>query len=379
MPAGSYRPFDDDPLMPRLAGALFISILIHTSLFAVVQIGNQLNWWEAKPFSMFRKVRITPEELAKVQEQARLQAQKEIEQAPTIYVQVTDPSEDPPLNTPYYSSQSSRAANPEPASGTQPKIDGNQTQSPRVESAPRMMTARAASTPPPEPVQSRESRPEPLKVSPPQPENVAKPIEPQIAEKPPEPERAPGIGDLAMARPEVKPAAPPVTPAPTPPNPNNSPTLNRQANDPSVTTPPPKARPRTVTEARLRQDLLAGEKMKQDGGVTRKGKMALDVKGTGFGAYDEALILAVQNRWFSLLDERRFAGGVTGKVVVKFKLHADGSVRIVEPTESTVDALMTSLCVRAVRDPSPYEKWPSEMLRLIGSNSREVKFTFFYN
>jgi hypothetical protein len=373
MPAGPYRPFDDDPLMPRLAGALFISILIHTSLFAVLQIGNQLKWWEAKPFLMFRKVRITPEELAKVQEQARLQAQREMEQAPTIFVQVNDPTDETPANTPFYSSQSSRAANPVPVVGLQPKIDGNQTQSPRVESAPRAMTARAASTPPPEPVQARESRPEPLKVAPPQPENVLKPVEPQIVDKPPEPARLPGVGDLAMARPEVKPPSPPQ------PNPNNSPSLNRQANDPSVTTPPPKARPRTVTEARLRQDLLAGEKMKQDGGVVRQGKMALDVKGTGFGAYDEALIMAVQNRWFSLLDERRFAGGVTGKVVVKFKLHADGSVRIVEPTESTVDALMTSLCVRAVRDPSPYEKWPSEMLRLIGNNSREVKFTFYYN
>lgn len=378
MPVGPYSPFDDDPLWPRLAGALFISILFHTSLFAVLQIGNQLQWWEAKPFSMFRKVRVTPEELAKAEEQARLQAQKEMQQAPTIFVQVSAPSDETPQNTPFYSSQSSRAANPEPAASEQPKIDGTQTQSPRVESAPRALTARAPSTPPPEPVQARESRPEPVKVAPPQPETVAKAVEPQVSERPPEPERVPGVGDLAKASPEIKAPAPqPPEARPQPPSP--SPTLNRPVTDPSVTTPPPRARPRTVTEARLRQDLLAGEKMKQDGGVSRKGKMALDVKGTGFGAYDEALILAVQNRWFTLLDERRFAGGVTGKVVVKFKLHSDGSVRIVEPTESTVDALMTSLCVRAVRDPSPYEKWPSEMLRLIGSNSREVKFTFYYN
>ncbi|MBL9138270.1 MAG: hypothetical protein JNK85_20545 [Verrucomicrobiales bacterium] len=377
MPAGSYRPFDDDPLMPRLAGALLISILFHTSLFAVLQIGNQLQWWEAKPFSMFRKVRITPEELLKAEELARQQAQKLQEQAPTIFVQVGEPSEETPENTPFYSSQSSRAANPEPAAGDKPKIDGTQTQSPRVESAPRALTARSASTPPPEPVQARESRPEPVKVAPPQPETVAKAVEPQVVDKPPEPARTPGVGDLAMARPEIK--APTAPPEARPTQPNQPPALNRPTTDPSVTTPPPRARPRTVTEARLRQDLLAGEKMKQDGGIARKGKMALDVKGTGFGAYDEALIMAVQNRWFTLLDERRFAGGVTGKVVVKFKLHSDGSVRIVEPTESSVDALMTSLCVRAVRDPSPYEKWPSEMLRLIGSNSREVKFTFFYN
>ena len=154
--------------------------------------------------------------------------------------------------------------------------------------------------------------------------------------------------------------------------------LFRSANELNPT-PPPRARPRTVTEARLRQNLLAGEQMKQEGGVPRVGKVALDVRATGFGAYDEALIMAVQNRWFALLDERRFAGGTTGRVVVKFKLYSDGSVRIVEPTESTVDPLLESLCIRAVRDPAPYEKWPSDMLRMIGSNFREVRFTFYYN
>src|SRR4030095_13348267 len=122
-----------------------------------------------------------------------------------------------------------------------------------------------------------------------------------------------------------------------------------------------RARPRTVSEAKLRQNLLAGEKMRQDGGVARRGAPVLDVKGLPFGAYDEALVMAVQNRWFALLDERRFAGGVTGRVFISSRLHADGTVRECAASDTSVDPLFTSLCVRAISDPSPYEKWPSDM------------------
>jgi hypothetical protein len=123
---------------------------------------------------------------------------------------------------------------------------------------------------------------------------------------------------------------------------------------------------------------MAGEVTKMEGGVTRQGAGSVSVQGTGFGAYDEAMFLAVQNRWFFLLEERRFAGGATGRVVLRFRLYMDGTVRLVEPTETTVDPLMTSLCLRAVTDPAPYQEWPSDMRRMIGSNFREIRVTFIY-
>jgi hypothetical protein len=105
----------------------------------------------------------------------------------------------------------------------------------------------------------------------------------------------------------------------------------------------------------------------------------LDVQGKSFGSYDEALVMAVQNRWFQLLEQVRFAGGTTGRVVINFRLFADGTVSIVEPTESEVDAFLESLCVRAVRDPSPYAEWPQAMVREIGRKFREIRFTFYYD
>ncbi len=383
----SYRR-DDEPANQRLLAAFVVSLLAHLSLFGVVQLGNQLKWWDSQPFSMFRKVRFTPEEIAKIQaEQRRRQ-----EQQPTLFVQVTQPTDEKPPETAFYSSLSSRAANPEPAPGNQPKVDGRQSQTLRTEDAPRVATGRPTPPPQKELPGTADASPEAPSQATPKPEQVAKLENPKVMERVPEPARQRGLGEMAIPSvvpiPQVTPEKPPVEPAPDrtaevdkPPDPEPQPqTAQTPPTETGKESPAPRARPRTITEAKARQSLLAGEKMKQEGGVNRKGPVSLDVKGVPFGAYDEALIMAVQNRWFALLEERKFAGGARGKVVVKFNLHADGSVRIVEPHESTLDdALLTALCVRAIRDPSPYEKWPSDMLRMLGTNMREMRFTFFYN
>ena len=56
-----------------------------------------------------------------------------------------------------------------------------------------------------------------------------------------------------------------------------------------------------LAEAR-QQAGLAGEKMKQEGGVRRGGQLAVDAKATPFGEYDAAWIRAVQEQWYNLLD-----------------------------------------------------------------------------
>ncbi len=383
---------DEESAGQRLLAAFAVSLLAHLSLFGVVQLGNELNWWDSQPFSMFRKVRFSPEELARLQaEQQRKQESQE--QVPTLFVQVTQPSEETPPQTPFYSSLSSRAANPDPAEGDQPKIDGKQTQTLRTEDAPQVETGRPSPPPQKEMPGTADASPELPAQATPKAEQVAALEMPSLAERVPEPTRQQGLGEIAIPTvipiPQVAPEPPPERTAEVvqPPDPQTQPTprplvptVQVAAAETSQEPVVPRARPRTITEAKARQSLLAGDKMKQDGGVPRKGPVSLDVKGVPFGAYDEALIMAVQNRWFALLSELKFAGGARGKVVVKFNLHADGSVRIVEPHESTLDdQLLTAMCVRAIRDPSPYEKWPSDMMRMLGTNMREMRFTFFYN
>jgi hypothetical protein len=48
-------------------------------------------------------------------------------------------------------------------------------------------------------------------------------------------------------------------------------------------------------------------------------------------------------------------------------------------SEQTVSDMLSLLCQRAVEDPAPYARWPSDMRRMIGADYRDVQFTFYYN
>jgi hypothetical protein len=125
--------------------------------------------------------------------------------------------------------------------------------------------------------------------------------------------------------------------------------------------------------------LLAGQKMQQDGGVKRRGLVSsLDVKESPFGNYDELVIIAIQQRWFDLLEQQDFTRGRTGKVVLEFRMMADGKVTNMRVADCDVGDLLAIVCQKAVLDPSPYAPWPPEMKRKIGVNFREVRFTFYY-
>jgi hypothetical protein len=118
--------------------------------------------------------------------------------------------------------------------------------------------------------------------------------------------------------------------------------------------------------------------MKQEGGVKRYGPSTLNVIATGFGAYDAAFIAAVQNRWFTLLDNRNYSGEGSGKVTVRFLLHSNGAISEIALTEYKVDYTLALLCKSAIEDNAPYAVWPSDMKREIGADFREVTFTFLY-
>ncbi len=129
--------------------------------------------------------------------------------------------------------------------------------------------------------------------------------------------------------------------------------------------------------AREQKNMLAGQKMRQDGGVQRRGKISLDVVGSPFGAYDAYIIAAIQQRWYDLLDRSQFTQR-SGRVVVEFKLNYDGRITDLAMKDNEVGELLALLCQRAIMDPSPFAKWPDDMRRMVGKNYREVLFTFYY-
>jgi outer membrane biosynthesis protein TonB len=168
---------------------------------------------------------------------------------------------------------------------------------------------------------------------------------------------------LALAKPSEKPreegAQPPKEPQPK-------------------TTPPP--RPRTLADARRQKGLIVGDKMRQQGGARRFAlEPSFDVRSTPFGAYDAAIIAAIQMRWYELLESRDFAANYSGKVVLEFRLNSNGYVTDLHVRHNDVTELLALLCQRAVQDPAPFAPWPPDLRRLVGKEFREVRFTFYYN
>lgn len=247
---------------------------------------------------------------------------------PMIFVEVMpdQATADAPDEAEYYSSVSSRAANPEPDRDTKaPRIDGDQDRVMRTADVPRPQ------------VENLQPAPEP----------VAQ-VEEERVEIQPKPRIPEPMGDLAMLRP------PSMEPDPA-----------------------PQSRLTRLAQVRPESPLLAGDRMRQDGGVRRAGSISVDVKGTPFGAYDAAIVYAIQQRWYDILDESTILTR-SGKVVVEFRIHQDGRVTDLKVVDQDVGELLSLFCRRAISDPAPFAAWPSDMRRMVGKDYRDVRFTFYY-
>lgn len=331
LPVVSLR-FDRDELT-RLGMAFIVSLLLHACCFGGYKLGAKLHVWQTVKLSVFTEpirhtlAKLLGSELHKIESPV-------LRDVPLVFVDVNPAvaSAEPPKTAKYYSDRHSIAANPDADNDTGvPKIDGTQTLIPKTENVPR---------PQPMPLQ-------PLPPSLPEPG-------PTLQEKT-EPAQPPG--DLVMAKPQA--------------GTDKTPIQNAQT------------RPRTLREALAKIDKptgIAGQKMKQEGGVKRRAlESSLDVTALPFGAYDRMIVEAVQNRWYYLLDSGDFARDRTGKVVLEFNLTYDGRVTDMKVVENTVNDLLCLLCQKAILDPAPYPRWPAEMRRTLGSDTRRVRFTFYYD
>ena len=317
----SLRPSRRDS--SRLVAALLISLLLHLGAWGGYEMGKKLGWWEKLHAPSWLK-KSTPKN------SAQLATKKEVE-PPMVFVDVSYAEPEPPKQAKFYSDKNSRAANPDVAiDATRPKLDGSQKNVPKMEDVPVL--------PKLQPAAPAEATPE---------------------TKPPEetsPHEAMSLGDLKLRMPEPNPSEQKTSPAPP--------------------------RPRTLKQAQAQTQTspqLPGQALKQDGGVKRQLQWSsLDVKSTAFGSYDRAIVEAVTQRWYDLLDSRRFAQDRTGKVTVHFKLLPDGSIIEVSFLENTVGQLLGYVCQEAIQEAAPFKAWPSDMRRMINANFREITFSFYY-
>ncbi len=302
----------------RLLVALLISLLVHLGVWGGYEAGKKAGWWNKLHWhARHHAQRAVPKPVAQAVD-------------PTIFVDVSQASADAPKAAKYYSDKNSRAANPDAdRDSNQPKLNGKQREVPKVEDTPR--PTRAKPTPPETPTTSVNTKPAQTK-----PAALLKP------------------GGLQPGKP---------TEITTPEQESK---------------PPQKERPRTLREARLANQ-LPGMQMQQEGGVRRRAlSSSLDAIATPFGAYDRAIIEAIQQRWYDLLDSQQYAQDRTGKVTIYFHLNPDGSVTESKIVSNTVGDVLGYICLESIEQSAPFGSWPPDMRRMIGANFREITFTFYY-
>jgi len=293
-------------------------------------------------------------------------------------------TDEAPPDAPFFSTANTRAANPNPSLVDQekPRIDGW-----------REDTLKTFDTPRPaekvEPAQPKATEvadvAEAVAVAPkaiPEPPMAApKPTTEAIEVKPP----PPGETLLAKANPKAVEPAPPAPPVPqrvptTKPAEVASPTPPQaQPAEPVQAASPKRRPPKRLSEVMPTKGALVGERMKQEGGVARMAvESSLDVKSSPLGDYHYRMVTAVQQRWYRLLEERRYALERIGKVVIAFNLHSDGTITAIETKNSDVGEVLSFLCELSVMQPAPFGRWPPEIRRLIGGDVIPVTFTFNY-
>jgi hypothetical protein len=302
----------------RLTQAFVVSVAAHLLIWGGYELEKELRLWHLPAWMHLAKKKPVPPPL--------LLAQNQNVQPPLVFVDVNpeQATTEAPKNTKYYSNKNSRAANPTPNDKDTVKFTGKQTEMVKTENVPRPNFSKLQPAPPARQTQE-ETQPKP----------------------------ALNPGDLTLGNPQDE--------------------LRQTQGDAE------QQRPRTLKQALALANRLPGVQMRQDGGVRREALVpSLDVKATPFGAYDAAFIEAVTQRWYDLLDRHNFAEDRSGKVTVQFHLNYDGSISNVKILDNTVGDVLGYVCEEAVTEPAPYERWPSDMRRMVGADYREITFTFYY-
>jgi hypothetical protein len=101
------------------------------------------------------------------------------------------------------------------------------------------------------------------------------------------------------------------------------------------------------------------------------------VKITQNSDYDESVVNRISQNWYAMLDSHKFIITKTGKVVVYFKLHSDGTVSDIKIMKNEENDLLAYACVRTIQETAPFQKWSPEMVKKIGDHC-DVDFTFDY-
>ena len=81
-------------------------------------------------------------------------------------------------------------------------------------------------------------------------------------------------------------------------------------------------------------------------GVNRAGSIAVDARFSNYGDYTQRMMEAIQSSWWSIIERSRFEGVSRGNVIVRFRLHRDGTVTDAKVLGSEVTRVIKGAQIR---------------------------------
>jgi outer membrane biosynthesis protein TonB len=130
----------------------------------------------------------------------------------------------------------------------------------------------------------------------------------------------------------------------------------------ATTAAPDPDRPR----ARVSPAGTTGFLLRNNVGVNRVGKVAVDARFSNYGDYAQRMMEAIQSTWWDLLFRARMEHYQPGVVVVRFKLHRDGTISDLAVVESGVGTMPTFACKDAISACAPFDPWRPDMVAQFG-------------
>ena len=136
------------------------------------------------------------------------------------------------------------------------------------------------------------------------------------------------------------------------------------------------AKPLPRKRLTLSPDLVHGPLMRSKSSASRRGTISLDATFSQFGEYEQQFYAAVQAGWY---EEINFHQPIdtSARVVVQFRIHADGTIDEVKVLDSTATKIATLICQTALTKRSPLRPWTKEMVKVFGQE-RVMEVTFLY-
>ena len=117
--------------------------------------------------------------------------------------------------------------------------------------------------------------------------------------------------------------------------------------------------------------------LRNNTGVNRVGTVAVDARFSNYGDYAQRMMEAIQSTWWDILYRARMENYTRGVVVVRFRLHRDGTVTHLEVLETGVGALPSYACKDAISACAPFDAWRPDMVAMFGEED-VVTIRFHY-